>query len=392
MAIKNHKSLIQESPLPGLTKKALGILEEAYRAGDPRRAVASYKFPPLGGFESIYVLGFGKAAPAMAEALEKRLGNKITAGIVIGLRRAKTKRIISFVGTHPLPSKKNLEASEKILALAEKAGKKDLVIFLVSGGGSALLSLPKEGTSLSYLKRANNFLIKSGAPIQKINSVRKGMSRVKGGKLAQAAYPAKAVSLIVSDVVGDSPSVIASGPTFPPGSHPSSQTTKNEVILKNDDALEAMKRAAKKKGFKTIVLRKKIDGEARLAPKRIFAHAKKGAGPLAVIAGGETTVKVKGRGKGGRNQEICLAALPRMERLGDALLLSAASDGIDGNSGAAGVIAYPQSLENSKARGLDWRKSLKLNDSDSFFRKVGGRIATGKTDSNIMDFHLLLFG
>jgi len=425
--IKNNALLIKKSAFPKDAKKALQIIEAGLKAADVSKAVKEARLPSLNQFENVYVIGFGKACPSMAEALEKRLGRKIKEGCVIGLHKAKTKIIRSFVGIHPFPSKKNIVATKKILSIAKKAGKKDLVIVLESGGGSSLLTMPAKGISLESLAKTNKLLVKSKANIEEINIVRKHLSRVKGGQLMQAVYPARLYSLIVSDVVEDKLSTISSGPTVgdkssfkqaiqvlkkhklwskvskdvrerlskgirgkvaetPRLGNIIFKKAKNRILLNNKVALKAMKEKAKALGFRTEICSNSLRGEAGRIGKKLVSKARAKKKPFALIAGGETIVDVKGKGVGGRNQEMVLANLKELAKSEKIIFVSIGSDGVDGNSRAAGAIADSKTLGKRK----DWKKFLKRNDSNSFFRKIRGEIVTGLTGTNVMDLQLVL--
>ncbi len=425
--IKNNALLIKKSTFPNDARKALQIIEAGLKAADVSKAVKKAMLPSLNQFENVYVIGFGKASASMAEALEKRLGRKIKKGLVIGLQKAKTKRIRSFVGSHPFPSKKNIVATKKILSIAEKAGKKDLVIVLESGGGSSLLALPARGISLGSLAKTNKLLVGSKASIEEINIVRKHLSRVKGGLLMQTIYPARLYSLIVSDVVGDKLSTISSGPTAgdkssfrqagtvlkkyrlwnkvskdvrerlskgmkgkvaetPKPGNIIFKKAKNRILLNNKVALKAMKEKAKSLGFRAEIYSNSLGGEAGNAGKKLVSKIRAKKRPFALIAGGETIVNLKGKGIGGRNQEMVLANLKELAKSEKTIFVSIGSDGVDGNSKAAGAIADSKTLGKRK----DWKKFLKRNDSNSFFRKVRGEIVTGSTGTNVMDLQLVL--
>ncbi|MBN2067077.1 MAG: DUF4147 domain-containing protein [Candidatus Diapherotrites archaeon] len=431
MIVKNNQALVKNSSFPRQAAKALQIVGAGIQAVEVKGAVQSAKLPKLAGFENVYVVGFGKASAAMAEALEKRLGKRIAGGAVVSVRKAKTMRIRSFVGTHPYPSQKNVAAAKKILAIAERAGSNDLVIALVSGGGSSLLALPGKGLNISELRKTNELLIKSKARVDEINIVRKHLSMVKGGLLAKAAYPARVHALIISDAVGDDLETIASAATFgdrstfkqaamvlkkyklwkrvpmnvrkrltlgargklPETPKPGSKIfrkVKNEILLNNMVALKAMKENAKKLGLNSVIYSNTVQGEARNVGKKLVKAAGKRKRPIALLAGGETTVKVVGNGKGGRNQEMVLASLKELEKLEKAIFVSVGTDGIDGKSRAAGAIADSHTLKNSIKKSLNFGDFLRRNDSNSFFKKGKGEILTGPTGTNVMDLQLVL--
>jgi len=432
--IKNRQSL-NRGKLKSLRANALRIIETGLSAVEVKGAMKRAKLPALGKFDNVYVVGFGKASASMAEALEARLGKRIATGTVVSIRKAKTKRIKGFKGTHPIPSATNVKAAKEILGICEKSGKKDLVIVLVSGGGSALLSIPAKGIGLRELQKTNRLLVNSNATIQEINTVRKHVSAVKGGQLAGAAYPARVHALLVSDVIGNSLSTIASGPTVADSSSfkgamevlkrhglwkktpakvrkrlflgingKTAETPKqnsrifrkvtNKILLDNGTAIRAMQARAKQLGFRAVVYSKAFDGEAGHAGKFLVRNAcmlgLKWQKPVALIAGGETTVTVRGKGKGGRNQEMVLAALPELEKAKKAVFASVGSDGIDGNSRAAGAIADSTTLSIALDKGLRPSAFLARNDSNGFFQKIKGEVLTGYTETNVMDLQLVL--
>ncbi len=424
--IKHRKKLVS-GKLSAEKRKALQIIEAGLEAANVAAAVKKAKLPALGKFNNIYVIGYGKASALMAEELEKRLGAKISKGAVVSTRKAKTKRIKGFKGTHPIPSTANVRAAKEIAAICEKGTRKDLVIALVSGGGSALLTLPAEGITLSDLKKTTSLLIRSKATIGEINAVRKHLSQVKGGKLAEKAEPAKLHALIVSDVVGNDLSVIASGATSADKStlrvarnvlkrhrllekipkpvlkhlrSAKNETPKrtrgceNKIVLDNMVSLNAMQKKARSLGFKAVVQSSELEGEAshvgRFLVRKAEVLAHKHRKPIALIAGGETTVTLRERGKGGRNQEMVLGSVADLSRMKNAVFASIGSDGIDGDSRAAGAIATSATLKEAKSKRMDVKKFLARNDSNGFFRKLNGEIVTGYTETNVMDFQLVL--
>ena len=432
--IKNKGALLK-GRLAAKRKQALQIIEAGLAAVQVKGAVEKAKLPALGKFENIYVVGFGKASAAMAESLERRLGRKIVKGAVVSVRKARTSRITGFKGTHPIPSAANVKAAHRILKICEQVGKNDLVIALVSGGGSALLALPAKGISLQALQRTNKLLVNSKVGIDEINIVRKHLSAVKGGQLMEAVYPAKLHALIVSDVIGDDLSVIASGPTVgdksnfkgavnvlkkhglwkkapaavrkrlslgsrgeiaetPKPGNSIFRKASNKIILNNEVALMAMQRKAKAVGFNAKIYSSELDGEAshagRFLVKKAMVLRQKSGKQIALIAGGETTVSVQGMGKGGRNQEMILGALAELAIAKKAVFASVGSDGIDGNSRAAGALADSNTLAKAAKLKLGPGKFLQRNDSNGFFRKIKGEVLTGYTETNVMDLQLVL--
>ncbi len=423
-------------------------------------------------FERVFLVAFGKAAPAMAKSIGGILGERLTGGIVVSLESGlitgkdgmikgfppetgKSRGPLEFIkGSHPLPDEGSLEGSRRVLAMVEGAGEKDLVLVCISGGGSALLCHPAEGIALEEKRRVTQALLKAGADIGELNTVRKHLSAVKGGRLAKAAFPATVVSLILSDVLGNDLASIASGPTtwdpttfaeakkvlngFGLWKHaPSSvrdflekgirgektetlkegdpvlERTYTVIIGDNMTALEAAKKEADRLGFEPLILTAADRGEARRAAAKYAAflanmacavHAARK--PLCFLAGGELTVTVRGKGTGGRNTEFVLASLVEFEKeylkdffCGgreasglDWLVLSQGTDGIDGPTDAAGAWAGPETLDKLRELRLDPVKYLDDNDSYACFKKTGNLIITGPTGTNVMDIRIFLLG
>ncbi len=396
----------------------------------------------LSKYRRIIVVGLGKASGRMAEAVERVLGDLIEDGLIIipkgttqmtSLRKVRVAEAI-----HPLPTEENLRAAEALVKLVEGLNEKTLLIILISGGGSALLTYPAEGVSLESLKTVTKALMNAGADIFELNTVRKHLSAVKGGQLARLAQPATIISLIMSDVVGDDLSVIASGPTAPdpstfqdaknvlerrglwesvppdirerilagvvgrvretpkPGD-PLFKRVHNFVIASVRDSLEAMVNTAGRLGYPAVILTPFLEGEAREAAKFILAVGRsiRVVGrpfkpPIMLLFGGETTVTVKGGGRGGRNQEFVLATVPRLKMLERAVVASIGTDGIDGPTDAAGAIADEGTMSVALGRGLDPIEYLENNDSYNFFYKAGGLIFTGPTGTNVGDIGAML--
>ncbi|MBP1723981.1 MAG: Hydroxypyruvate reductase, partial [Deltaproteobacteria bacterium] len=372
--------------------------------------------------------------------LEKVLGTRITKGLInVKYGHAqKLKRIRVQEAGHPLPDEKGLEGAKEMVEMLSHSTVKDLVIFLISGGGSALLPLPVEGVTLAEKQAATNQLLSCGANIQEINTLRKHLSRIKGGGLARLVYPATLVSLILSDVIGDPLDAIASGPTVPdPTTYedcarilnkyelwekiPSSvaghiregMEGKKEETLKEGDpafsnvynlvvgnnllAMKAAKKAAQALGYRTLLLSSLVEGETREIAKAHAAIAKEVLlsgnpipPPACILSGGETTVTLKGKGKGGRNQEFALAAALEIAGWEEILMMSAGTDGTDGPTDAAGAFADGRTVIRAKTMGLDPWSFLKENDSYSFFQGIGDLLITGPTGTNVMDLRIML--
>ncbi|MFN7088398.1 MAG: glycerate kinase [Candidatus Paceibacteria bacterium] len=361
-------------------------------------------------FRRIFFVGIGKAALSGAKAIEKVLGKYLVDGISLDVNKGKLRKIQSISGTHPFPSERNIKATQKIIKILKEAGKNDLVIALISGGGSALLcSLTKATCDEEVL--LTQLLFKKGANIKEINTVRKHISDIKGGNFAKLAYPATVIGLIFSDVPGCAPSVVASGPTYQdtttvedakkvikkyhlprlelfetPKERKYFRRVYNFLLVCNDDAQDAMSKKAKELGFKTKKVSSSIEGEARRVGKLLAKLAKPG---WAIIAGGETTVKVKHKGRGGRNQELVLGALGVLPK--GALIISINSDGFD-NTPVAGALGDDIILERARKLRMDPEKYLRENASYKFFERVGGHIITGPTGINVSDLMLILMG
>ncbi len=353
---------------------------------------SSYK---LGAFRKVFVVAFGKASIACCKEIEHILGRWIDGGIALDVSSAKLRCIKVIKCSHPVLSAGNVAATKKLTGLLRKATKNDLVLCFISGGGSAILEMP--AVPLSSYVRMNKALLRCGAEIHEMNTVRKHLSLVKGGQLPSFAKGATFASLILSDVVGDDLSFIASGPT----AHDTTSVAKahvimrkyhlpkmplretprkmpanvhNYLVLSNMVAVDAMSNEAKRLGLKPIILSTQLKGEAREVGSMLAKKARKGC---ALIAAGETTVTVNGNGKGGRNQEVALGALLS---IGDAVVASAGTDGID-NTPAAGGITDKSTLKKRP----DFEKYLANNDAFNYLKKTGDLIMTGKTGTNVAD-------
>ena len=399
----------------------------------------------LDRFERIIVVGAGKATAKMSVAAEETLGNRIQEGLIItpkGQHAAFLRRVEQRTGSHPIPDKSGLEATKKILDMVQSAGEKDLVICLISGGGSALLVQPVPGITLEEKQQVTAVLLKAGASIRELNTVRKHLSRVKGGWLAATAYPATVLTLILSDVIGNPLDVIASGPSAPDsstfkdavhilekyrlrdplpkavitwldqgvgGRHaetPKSsevcfEKTRNVIIGSIEQALSAALAEAKEQGFSADIITSEMQGEAREAAKILAETAiesKKTVTPgraLLRLSGGETTVTVRGQGLGGRNQEMALAFALEIEGIPGISLLSAGTDGVDGPTDAAGALVDGETAGLARKIGLDPQDYLNRNDSYSFFKKLDAangkksHVLTGPTGTNVMDLQIM---
>jgi glycerate-2-kinase len=394
----------------------------------------------LSQINNVYVVGAGKASGAMAEALEQILSSKITAGSVNipeGTKSRYNTQIIHLnEATHPIPSELGVSGAQEIVEIVKQAKENDLIIVLLSGGGSALLTLPVNSIPLEEFNILNKLLLRSGATIQEINTVRKHCSQIAGGQLAKYGYPATIVSLILSDVIDGSVDSIASGPTVPDpttysqaiqvlkkyhlweitpsliqnhlqsgkkGIIPETIKPNNKIFLKNQViilgdvklACESIKKFAIQKGLHSYMYSYHLIGEARNVAKKFLEDAKriyytKQKKPIILIAGGETTVTVKGEGMGGRCQEMGLAIISEFESLPNIIFAAMGTDGIDGFTDAAGIIIDNHSSILMKKKNLDPDKYLYNNDSYHFFQELGDSlIFTGPTGTNVNDLMLI---
>lgn len=435
----------------------LQIFRAALAAADPRVAVGeqlrlhggclvagSRRFD-LDAASDIIVIGAGKAAAGMALGVEEVLGERISAGLLILPRgvQAKLQILAQAQGGHPLPDKEGERATRKILSLVEPAGEQALVLCLLSGGASAMLSSPAPGVSLEDKQETTALLLQAGATIGELNAVRKHLSRVKGGRLAAAAFPAAILTLALSDVPGDRLEVIGSGPTGGDkttfadawaviekfglkGRVPvrvreflerglagrEGETLKEDdprlahstflVIGNNASALAGARTEASAMGWSVEVSAVPVQGEARIAAHSLAATALKTQAGLrrgekrCLLSGGETTVRVRGKGRGGRNQELALAFALAIAGTPGIELLSAGTDGVDGSTAAAGAVVDGSTVESAARFGLDAAAFLDDNDSHSFFseldRRSGGQsqLKTGPTGTNVMDLQVIL--
>lgn len=417
MIIKNAQKLATTP----LRKDALEILDAGYSAINPK-AILTTKITIEGevlkingkpfnlrDYRNIYIAGIGKASLLTATYLESLLGSRITDGVVIDIRKGKLKNIRTFKGTHPLPSEDNIKATDQMIDMLSKVTASDLVITIISGGGSALLCKPI--LKINKLQGVFNNLLKSGANIEEMNTVRKHLSQVHGGNLARIAFPATVIGLLFSDIPVSDLSVIASGPTFMDKSSISDaekiinkyhlpdvefqETPKdtkyftmisNFLILSNISAIEGMKDKAIELGYETRVITNQFQSDANTAGEKILEEltGKK----QAIIVGGETTVKVTGKGKGGRNQHLVLAALKDLKP--GQLIASIASDGKDNIEEAAGAIGDQETIEKMEKAKLDPKNYIEKNDSYNFFKKIDDNIITGPTGTNVSDLMLAL--
>ena len=400
------------------------LLDSAIAAADPALCVPP-NLPPRPKGRTI-VIGAGKASAAMAMAVEKHMPGPLSGLVITRYGHAVPLKHIEVIeAAHPVPDEKGLRAAQRLAAMLDDLNEDDLVLCLISGGGSALLSAPARGLTLADEKEVNRILLASGVPIGEMNCLRKHISSLKGGRLAARAFPAGLLSLIISDVPGDDPAVIASGPTVADPttrqdalivvrkyglklpsrvmeflSSPEAETPKRNdprlaraearIIAAASLSLEAAARQAKGAGWKVINLGDRIEGEARLVARE---HARISAAPHSVvISGGETTVTVRGRGRGGRNTEYLLALAIALGEENGRYAIAADTDGIDGSESNAGALITPDTLGRAKGLGLDFVAHLAENNAYGFFDKLGDLVVTGPTLTNVNDFRAMLIG
>jgi len=388
---------------------------------------------------NIYIIGAGKASSAMAHYVESILGIRIKEGHIVTKygHACKLKFLKVTEAGHPIPDLNSYRATGEVLQIADRAGEDDLVICLWSGGGSSLLADYPESSSPDEIALINEILVKCGADIREINAVRKHLSKVKGGQLARHIWPASAVSIIISDVIGDPPDIIASGPAVPDNSTfadalavlekyqlineiPSglldyindgvqgirSDTPKpgDEIFSKtvtflagsNRSALQAAKIEAEKLGLTTFVITDSLTGDTGNACTSIidtitiYKNNSDLQKPICLLFGGETTVKVTGKGRGGRNQHLALTTAFRLQHIPGITLLAAGSDGNDGDTNAAGAVVDSNTINEALSMNIDPELYLNNFDSYNFFKKAGGHIRTGPTMTNVMDLIVVL--
>jgi glycerate-2-kinase len=453
---RNRDKLLENASsniLQRLRLDALDIMEVAVKAVDPGEAIRrSFRVRgthlsiqgaewDLDKFEGIHIIGGGKACGAMVEAVEEILGDRISSGTVNVLKGTELRYDLDTVSlngaSHPIPNMEGVAGVQRMMETLDSVGVSDLVIVLISGGGSSLLPYPAEDISLENIQYITQKLLMSGATIGELNAVRKHLSAVKGGQLAQRCQGTMVISLILSDVVGDPLDIIASGPTAPdettygdakavlerfdlwedsprivrkrlcdgsrgkipetpkPGD-PIFRRVQNFVIGSNLVAARAAMRRARELGYNAELVSTAIEGEAREVG-RVFAEAAFAVSrygtpvqaPAVLIAGGETTVSVRGGGVGGRNMEVALAASEGIEGMAS-VIAALATDGIDGPTVSAGAIVDGSTLVRARARGLDPSKYLSENDSYTFFQSMGDAFITGPTGTNVNDLTFIL--
>ncbi len=358
------------------------IFQAAVAAADPARSLKPH-LPAPGQGRNI-AIGAGKAASSMAAALEAAWPDVALEGVVVTRygHKTPTQKITVLEAAHPVPDEASEDAARKIMAAVQNLQAEDQVIALISGGASSLLALPAPGLTLDDKKLINKALLASGAPIGTMNRIRKQLSAVKGGKLAAACAPAKLVTLAISDVPGDSPAIIGSGPTWYEGAD-------YRLIATPMMALEA---AAKAAAMPYKILGDALEGESAELGREMAALALRETGPMLLLSGGETTVTIGTAkpGRGGRNTEFLLSLAIALNGAKHISALAGDSDGIDGTEDAAGAIITPDTLARGRALGLDATQFLNSHDSYSYFKALGDLVITGPTMTNVNDIRAIL--
>ena len=408
------------------------MFDAARKAADPAICVPLHLPKPPKG--RMVVVGAGKAAASMARAVEQHWQGGALDGVVVTRygHAVDCQSIAVIEASHPVPDAAGEKAAGLILDKVKGLGPDDLVLCLISGGGSALLALPAPGLSLADKQAVNQALLKSGASIAEMNCVRKHLSAIKGGRLAATAAPARVVSLLISDVPGDDPAVIASGPTVPdPTSFADARAvlqkygitpppavarhleaamdetpkpgdaafahTETIMVATPQMALEAAAEVARKAGITPVILGDAIEGEAREVAqvmagiaRQVRRHGQPAKAPCVLLSGGETTVTVRGKGRGGRNAEFLTALAVALDGAEEIYALAADTDGIDGSEDNAGAWLAPDSMARAAAKGVSAKECLANNDGYGFFQATGGLVVTGPTLTNVNDFRAIL--
>ncbi len=429
--------------MAALRSDAEACLQAAIAAVEPERLVRRYltaHSQAVSAAGRVRLAAIGKAAAAMARGAASVLGDRIGGGVLVtaaGLEEAAPAGLELVCGSHPVPDEGSVAGGRAVLELAARLGPDEQLLCLVSGGGSALATVPPDGVSLEAVQATTDALLRAGATIGELNAVRKHLDRLKGGRLARAAAPAPLLALVLSDVVGDPLDVIASGPVSPDpttfaeavevlrrrgvweqapeavrshlerglrGEEPESPKPGDacfdgvtvEIVGSNRMAAAAALAAAEGRGYSGRLLSTTLTGEAREAGRRLAAAAlelrrvaRPRELPVCLVAAGETTVTVTGAGRGGRNQELALGAALALAGSEGILVASAGTDGIDGPTDAAGALADGSTVARAAARGLDPERALRENDAYPFFQALGDLIVTGPTGTNVMDVQVV---
>ena len=436
---KHARTILKQLLLAGLdAADPESAIQRAVRIKNDRLKVGTREYD-LTGFSRIVCIGAGKASGAMAAALERQLGSRLEGGLVVvnDGHVGKTKRIRLLEARHPVPDHRSEKAARRMIRLLESLTNRDLVLMVLSGGASSLLAAPAAGLTLKEKQLTTRLLLRSGATIQEINTVRKHLSRIKGGRLA-GATTASVMTLILSDVPGDDPATIGSGPMAPdpstfadakkvldtygirnriplavrrhvdrgvqgriPGTPKPGEAlfsrVHHHVIGNNRAVIGRMAKQAKALGLRPLILTTTLSGEARDIGKLFgtLARDMHVSGnpvrpPACLLAGGELTVTVKGKGSGGRAQEFALAAAPSLAGLSRVCVAGFGTDGIDGSTEAAGAIVDGRTISRAKQKGVSLEAALRENDSYGFFHRVGGHVVTGPTGTNVNDVYMIL--
>lgn len=410
----------------------LNLYTTAIEAVSPSHCLPKYLPKPAKGARTI-VIGAGKGAAAMAQVVEQQWQGDIEGLVVTRYGHgADCKKIEVVEASHPVPDEAGRQAATRMMQMVQGLSQNDLVLCLISGGGSALLALPAEGITLEQKQLVNKALLKSGATIADMNCVRKHLSAIKGGRLALACAPARVVTLLISDVPGDDPGIIASGPTLPDptscaqalailrkyeidvppnilhhlesgiGETPKPDDVRfarntNQIIATAQDALEAAAAKARAAGITPYILSDGIEGEARdvalvhaAIAKQIATRGQPFAAPCLLLSGGETTVTVKGKGRGGRNAEFLLGLAVALDGYPNIHAIACDTDGIDGSEDNAGALYAPDSMARAVEKGLRARAMLDNNDGYGFFSALDDLVVSGPTRTNVNDFRAIL--
>ena len=443
MLFKNQRQIINNGQTPELKKirkDILDILSSSYDAVNPYKAVKNNiingkivfnsETIDISSFKNIYLVGFGKASIGMAQAVCDSFNIKNGAVITNDSKnKVKNSNIITYVGSHPLPTQNNINNTEKLLDIVKKCKEDDILIIVISGGGSSLFCKPR--VNLDDMNKTIDLLLKSGANINEINTIRKHLSYVKGGQLVNFTK-CTIISFIISDIIGDPIEFIASGPTCldsttyydakkvfdkyklwnklpsliknvinkgiegkiheTPKNSQIFKNTYNFIVANNLIACNAAKKKAEELNYKTILLTNSLNGEAKENGKYLAEKAinyLKNVKNIVFISGGETTVTIRGNGKGGRNQEMVLSSVENLTGK-DVVFSSFATDGIDGNSDAAGAIADEYTLKRAEIKNMDPKKFLDNNNSYEFFKNLKDILITDLTGTNVMDIQILV--
>ncbi len=415
----------------------MALYEAAYTTAHPSTCLPPY-LPPVPPNGRIIIIGGGKGSAAMAVATERHYiahgqGDKISGMISTRHGFGLPTEIIKILQAgHPVPDANSVEGAKQAIALAKNAGPNDLVLCLLSGGASAIWSAPVAGVSFEAKQQLTKQLLRSGAPISEMNTVRKHLSQVKGGKLAAAVYPARLLTLLISDVPGDHPDEIGSGPTVTDRStlseardvlarwnitptpeiaaalndpanetlkagHPMLSASDYKIVAAPKASIEAAAQIARAQGYRVDILGDSLEGEAREIAKfhaAMALDAKRRGEKVAIMSGGELTVTVRGNGSGGPNQEYALGLAIALDGTPGIAGLAGDTDGIDGGGGnaadPAGAVVFPDTLHRALAQNLNAAQFLENNDSTGFFRPIGDLILCGPTQTNVNDFRVVL--